>query len=218
MIDGLKSPVAFKSSLGLRTNELPRANKKNYLETLKNKNKNFMETYLGTICVFGFNYAPYGWQYCNGQILPISTNAALFSLIGTYYGGNGTSTFGLPNLQGRCAIHLGQLQGGSLYTIGEFSGAENVTVLISNLPAHNHGYTFALNCNTTAASANQQSPNNNYPATSSEAIYNSAQNANMAAPTVTLGTTGGSTPITISDPALVMNYCIAMTGIFPTRN
>jgi microcystin-dependent protein len=186
----------------------------------KIKNKNIMETYLGTICVFGFNYTPYGWQYCNGQILPISSNAALFSLLGTYYGGNGTSTFGLPNLQGRTAIHEGQLTGGSLYTIGETSGVENVTVLISNMPAHAHSVSMAINANNSRQSSD--SPVGAYPAPSVNNVnnYNSTPTNNvfMKPATVTLGTSGGSIPVSISDPSLVMNYCIAMQGIFPTRN
>jgi microcystin-dependent protein len=180
-----------------------------------------MEAYLGTICVFGFNFAPYGWQYCNGQILPISTNAALFSLLGTYYGGNGTSTFGLPNLQGRNAIHMGQLQGGSLYTIGEFAGVDNVTVLISNMPAHMHTITQTPN-GFNGRGSSSATPQGNYPASSSTAEnnFNSvfSTGSAMKAPSITIGTSGGSIPVTISDPSLVMNYCIAMTGIFPTRN
>lgn len=180
-----------------------------------------MEAYLGTICVFGFNYAPYGWQYCNGQILAISQNAALFALLGTYYGGNGTSTFGLPNLQGRNAIHMGQLSGGSLYTIGEFAGVDTVTVLISNMPAHNHTVSMTINANGRTQSTN--SPIGAYPAVSSVGVSNynnppASSNVFMKPATVTIGTSGGSIPVNISDPTLVMNYCIAMTGIFPTRN
>jgi len=176
-----------------------------------------MEAYLGTICVFGFNFAPYGWQYCNGQIIPISTNAALFALLGTVYGGNGTSTFGLPNLQGRTPVHMGQLQGGSLYTMGEFAGVESITVLPSNLPPHNHNVNASVNASSAVASSG--TPGGNVlGATGTNFIYNPATTGTMAAFNVSLGASGGSTPITISDPALVMNYSIAMQGIFPTRN
>jgi len=180
-----------------------------------------METFLGSVCVFGFNFAPYGWQYCNGQILPISQYAALFSLLGTYYGGNGTSTFGLPNLQGRASIHMGQHSGGSLYTIGETGGVDNVTILTSNMPAHSHSLSMSINANNRAQSSS--SPVGAYPAMSANTLNNynpppASTNVFMKPASITLGTSGGSIPVTISDPTLVMNYCIAMTGIFPTRN
>jgi microcystin-dependent protein len=176
-----------------------------------------MEAYLGTVCVFGFNFAPYGWALCQGQILPISQYAALFSLLGTTYGGNGTSSFGLPDLQGRVSLHMGQLSGGSLYTMGEFGGAETATVLLSNLPQHNHGTTVALSAN--AAGATSGTPGTNYAGSSTtDQYYNAATTGTMASFNITLGSSGGNTPISISDPSLVMNYCIAMQGIFPTRN
>jgi len=177
-----------------------------------------MDAYIGTICIFGFNFAPYQWALCQGQILPISSNAALFSLLGTTYGGNGTSTFGLPNLQGKSAIHMGQLSGGSLYTMGEFSGVDNVTILTSNMPAHSHTTTYALKCDSTGSS----SPNsqNNYNGNTTGKPYAAAASGGtvMGSFGATLGNQGGSAPITISDPTLVMNYCIALFGIFPTRN
>lgn len=177
-----------------------------------------MDAYIGTICVFGFNFAPYQWAYCNGQIMAISQNTALFSLLGVTYGGNGTTTFGLPNLQGRAAIDQGQLQGGSLYTMGETAGTDSVTVLTSNMPAHNHPVTLALKGNDRDNSS--QSPAGAYPATSAGGvnIFNSSQNANMKSPTVTIGTSGGSIPIPISDPSLVMNYSICLYGMYPSRN
>jgi len=178
-----------------------------------------MEAFLGTICAFGFNYNPYGWAFCNGQILPISQNAALFSLLGTYYGGNGTSTFGLPNLQGRSTIHQGQLQGGSQYVMGETSGIDNVTVLVSNMPAHSHSLTVTLNGNNRNTDSN--TPSAQYPAASSGGLLNfnsTGTSGSMKSPTVTLGISGGNIPVPISDPSLVMNFSIALQGIFPTRN
>jgi len=175
-----------------------------------------MQAYLGTICVFGFNYAPYGWQYCNGQILAISQNAALFALLGTNYGGNGTSTFGLPNLQGRVSIHMGTSTSHTNYTIGEFGGASTATILISNLPAHTHTVGVALNA---GSGANSQTPGSGYPGTSgTDKMYNSAATGKMTGFNISLATAGSSLPVDISDPSLVMNYCIAMQGIFPTRN
>ena len=97
------------------------------------------QPFLGQITVFPYNFAPYGWLDCAGQLLPISQYSALFSLLGTTYGGNGTSNFGLPDLQGRIPVGQGQLTGGSDYAMGEAAGAENVTLLITNMPAHSHG-------------------------------------------------------------------------------
>src|ERR1700723_3711762 len=96
------------------------------------------DPYVGEIRMVGFNFAPQGWAFCNGQLLPISQNAALFALIGTFYGGNGSTTFALPNLQGRVPMGMGTGTGLTTKTIGEFSGAENVQLLISNLPPHTH--------------------------------------------------------------------------------
>jgi len=179
-----------------------------------------MDVFLGSICIFGFNFNPRGWAFCQGQIMSISQNSALFSLLGTYYGGNGTSTFGLPNLQGRVANHQGQLTGGSQYTLGEFSGVDTVSILASNMPAHNHSLTLTLNANSTATST--PSPSGAYPglATGTTKAYNSAATSGvfMTNPSVTLGNSGGSTPISISNPTLVMNYCVALEGIYPTRS
>src|ERR1700720_1939645 len=100
------------------------------------------EPFLGEIRMVGFNFAPSGWAFCNGQILPISQNTALFSLLGTYYGGNGTSNFALPDLRGRTPINQGQGPGLSGYAIGQVSGVESVTLIGSEIPAHNH----ALHC------------------------------------------------------------------------
>jgi len=177
-----------------------------------------MEAYLGSICVFGFNFAPYGWALCQGQILPISSNTALFSLLGTYYGGNGTSNFGLPNLQGRATLSQGHLQGGSMYVMGEMAGTETVSILTSNMPAHNHGVTAAVKCNTAATGTMSGAPQNNYPALGTPNYVLSSGTGNMAGVSMTLGTSGGSQPVDINDPYLVMNYSIALQGIYPTRN
>ena len=179
-----------------------------------------MEAYLGSICAFGFNFSPYGWQYCNGQTLAISQNAALFALLGTYYGGNGTSTFGLPNLQGRNTIHMGTLNG-SQYTIGQSGGTDTVTITTANMPAHTHTVQVSINANNVGGRGASNSPANCFPSVPSGPVYNAAPTTGSVLksdPLVTLGTAGGSAPITISDPSLVMNFCIAMQGIFPTRN
>src|SRR3712207_2888213 len=97
------------------------------------------DPFVAEIRVFGFNFAPKGWAFCNGQLLPISQNTALFALLGTTYGGNGKSTFALPNLQGNCAMHPGQGPGLSLHDLGETGGTPAVTLLISEIPVHTHG-------------------------------------------------------------------------------
>ena len=170
------------------------------------------EPFLGEIRMFGFNFAPQGWAMCNGQILPISQNTALFSLLGTQYGGNGQTTFALPDLRGRVAIHEGQGPGLSPYTIGQVGGSESVTLLSSQLPAHNHPFTPP--CNTDDPSAG--SPKNNFPATVGNPIYATTTNATMGAGTT--GLSGGGQPFPILQPYLVINFCIALQGIFPSRN
>src|ERR1041385_3867939 len=106
--------------------------------------------FLGAICMFGFNFAPRGWAFCNGQILPIAQNTALFSLLGTTYGGNGQTTFALPDLRGRVPIHFGQGPGLSLYDLGQVGGSETVTLTPSTMPAHNHSLACSSDDATTA--------------------------------------------------------------------
>ncbi len=182
-----------------------------------------MDAYLGSICAFGFNFNPYGWYFCNGQTLAIQSNAALFSLLGTYYGGNGSTTFCLPNLQGRNTINQGVLNGVN-HVIGEFAGSDTVTITSANMPAHTHTVQASINANNGGRGSTgvpSNSPSGGYPAVASNPVYSPASNAGSVLksdPLVTLGTAGGSAPITISDPSLVMNFCIAFTGIYPSRN
>jgi len=179
-----------------------------------------MESYIGTICIFGFNFAPKNWAFCNGQLIAIQSNTALFSLLGTTYGGNGTTTFGLPNLQGRVANSQGQGAGLSDYVMGELSGTDSVTILSSNMPAHNHTVSLSLNANATASSGNN--PSGTFPglAGGTTKLYNTAATGGvfMTNPTVTIGASGGNQPIAISNPTLIMNYCICLYGIYPARN
>lgn len=173
--------------------------------------------------MFGFNFAPQGWLMCNGQTLPISQYQALFALLGTQYGGNGTTTFQLPNLQSRVAVHQGQGLGLSLYVIGEQTGTENVTLLASQMPPHNH----PVNCNGSATGRGGgtfgasvgETPVNNFPglaASPSNAVYAATSSANMA-PTM-IGNVGGGQPHSNLQPLLVVNFCIAFQGIFPSRS
>jgi microcystin-dependent protein len=180
------------------------------------------EPFLGQITVYPYTFPPYGWLDCAGQLLPISQYAALFSLLGTAYGGNGTTTFGLPDLQGRVPVGQGQLAGGSNYAMGETDGAENVTLLIANMPAHNHG----LTASTAKGSTNNPSGNilatplvggGRGPAADKGNIYNPAAPATALAPS-SIGLAGGSQPHNNIQPSLVLRYCIAITGTFPTRS
>jgi microcystin-dependent protein len=162
--------------------------------------------------MFGFNFPPRSWALCNGQLLSISQNTALFSLLGTTYGGNGTTTFALPDLQGRVPIHQGSGAGLSPYVMGQKSGVENVTLITGQLPSHTHP--FAPACSTDDPNAG--SPKNNFPAAVSSPIYSSASNASMGSSTS--GPAGSNQPHTNVQPYLTVNFCIALQGIFPSRN
>jgi microcystin-dependent protein len=162
----------------------------------------------------GFNFAPEGWAMCNGQTMSIAQNTALFSLLGTTYGGNGTTTFNLPNLQGRVPIHMGTSTLGSTWVWGQIAGVENVTLLQSNMPIHNHQVTCVT------SGGNQASPANGFPAiesTGTSLNYSNGPSNGTMAPT-TLTTVGGSIPFSILNPYLVVNFVIALQGIFPSRN
>jgi microcystin-dependent protein len=165
--------------------------------------------------MFGGNFAPRGNAFCNGQILSIAQNTALFSLLGTTYGGNGQTTFGLPNLQGRAPMHFGQGPGLSNRSLGQQGGVETVTLNTTQIPAHNH-QANALN-----AAGNQTSPSGNTWASSSGGrtpppLYASSSNTQMNASA--MGNTGGSQPHNNMPPFLCISFIIALQGIFPTRN
>lgn len=160
------------------------------------------------------NYAPKGWALCNGQLLPILQNQALFSLLGTTYGGNGTTNFGLPNLQGRVSLGFGQSPAsGNNYVLGQVAGSQSVTILQSQLPAHNHVFLANNAAGTTNAPANAYfadsvAPDLDY----SNAGVNTAMSANA------IGRTGGNGPIPVQQPYLGLYFIIATTGIYPSRN
>jgi len=177
------------------------------------------EPFLSEIRTFSFNFPPKGWAFCNGQLLPINQNQALFALLGTTYGGNGQTNFALPNLQGRTPVHVG-----NGHTLGEAAGASSVTVSVSQLPAHTH-VMRAKNAQATlvggAIPANTKSLAQAAVATATPApaanIYSSqAPSGALAASSVT--NTGGSQPHNNMMPYLVLNYCIALQGIFPSQN
>jgi len=172
------------------------------------------DQFVAEIRIVGFNFPPRGWATCAGQLLPISQNTALFSLVGTYYGGDGRSTFGLPNLQGRVPIGNGQGPGLSDRVLGEEGGVETVTLLASEIPAHTHAIGVV------SAKANKQSPVGNYFATDAtgktKEYSSNAPNAAMAASV--LQPVGSSQPHSNLQPTLVVNYVIALQGIFPPRS
>ena len=173
-----------------------------------------MDPFVAEIRIFPFNFAPKGWAFCDGQILPLSQNTALFSLLGTTYGGDGKSNFALLNVQGNAPMHPGQGPGLSLHDLGETGGSETVSLLESEMPAHNHSaMAFASpgNVNTGApdlalarskgGSAYKQSPQTQVP-----------MNLNALAPA------GGDQPHNNMQPYLTLNFCIALQGVFPPRS
>lgn len=171
-----------------------------------------MDPYLGEIRMFGGNFAPQGWALCNGQLLPISENDALFALIGTTYGGDGQTTFALPDLQGRVFIHQGtNPRTGTTYDMGEQSGTENVTLLTPQLPNHSHVVVGQKE------NGSAETPNGNYFAQSTNATYSTnAPNATMASGLVVPA--GGGQPHDNMMPYLAVNFIIALQGIFPSQN
>ena len=182
-----------------------------------------MDVYIGTILMVGFNFAPVGWALCNGQLLSITQNNALFALLGTTYGGDGQRTFGLPDLQGRVPIHMGNGNGLSPYVIGQHGGVEGVTLLTTQMPQHMH--TVATPCSTSDGSAS--SPANAYPAivvnpATRPATVNSgyapAATAGQTMAPVNSGLAGGNLPHANIQPYLTVNFIIALQGLFPSRS
>jgi microcystin-dependent protein len=161
--------------------------------------------YLSEIRIFSFNFPPKGWAFCNGQIMAINQNQALFSLLGTTYGGDGQTTFALPNLQGRSPLHNGQT-----FTLGQTGGESTVTLTTAQMPAHTH----PVNVNGTASG--QTTPTNNYWGNGGQTIYSDSANATMNPAAV--ATVVGSQPHNNMSPYMVLNFCIALVGIFPSRN
>jgi microcystin-dependent protein len=179
-----------------------------------------LDVYLGMIILFAGNFAPRGFLPCQGQLLSISTYSALFSLLGTSYGGNGVQTFGLPDLQGRVPIGTGSGVGLSTYVLGQKGGLEQVTLNVNNLPPHGHalngyqqygnkdlpGTTHVLAGGTTSAS----------PTTPVSLYSTNAPNTTLAP--ASIGSTGNGQPTPIMQPFLALTYCIAIAGIYPSRN
>jgi microcystin-dependent protein len=173
-----------------------------------------MDPFVGEIRVFPFSFAPTGWALCNGQLLSISQNTALFSLLGTYYGGDGKATFALPNLQGSVPLGVGQGAGLSAYDLGGAGGAQSVTLLASEMPMHTH----VLRGSSDPATVRRPGSDRALAASTDGAVY---ADAGAGSPTPMspqeVATAGGDQPHNNMQPTLMFNFCIALRGVFPPR-
>ncbi len=185
-----------------------------------------MEGMLGEIRLFGGNFAPRAWAFCDGQLLPISQNSALFSILGTTYGGDGRTTFALPDLRGRAALHPGHGPGLSAYRLGQKGGVETVTLNETQIPSHTHGADAQLQFATPATSqpATSTAPSPNVrPGTTQMPAYSQGPANTTLAPgvitgTVNVGNAGGNQSHENRQPFLALNYIICMQGVFPSRS
>ena len=177
-----------------------------------------MDPTMASIMIFAGNFAPLSWAYCNGALLSIAENTALFSLLGTTYGGDGQTTFALPDLRGRIPVGTGGGPGLSFVDLGEVSGSEAITLTLNNLPSHSHAMTAAVSV---SSGANDGSKN---PAellgSPTNAIYAPANagSGQLGGVAVNIGVAGGSQPFSILQPYLALNYIICTEGIYPSRN
>jgi microcystin-dependent protein len=174
-----------------------------------------MEQFIGEIIMFGGNFAPRGWAYCDGQLLAISQNNALFSILGTTYGGDGRTTFGLPDLRGRVPVHAGAGPGLPVVRLGQKGGEATVILNVNQIPAHNHNAVIEAVSPIPRGDAGPD-PTNAYNAQGG--VYANGKNAKMAADSVSVGSTGGSQPHDNMQPYQSVNYIIALDGIYPSRN
>jgi microcystin-dependent protein len=179
-----------------------------------------MEGYIGVVTTVAYDFAPKNWASCNGQLLSIAQNQALFSILGTTFGGNGVTTFGLPNMQSRTALGTGQGSGLPSVTLGEMSGSETVTLSINNLPSHVHNGNVQFKMQGSNSGASEATPDGTFINGFTNGFSNASPNVQMLAPayTATVGVAGSSQPIEVLSPYLVLNYVICMYGIFPSRN
>jgi microcystin-dependent protein len=162
--------------------------------------------------MFAFNFPPEGWALCDGQLLPINQNAALFNLIGTTYGGNGTTNFALPNLQSRVPVHQGTGAGLSSYVMGQSAGTETVTLDANQMPAHSHSVRASQ------SAAGSGNPEGRVPARSSSATYVGQPDTSTLMNPKMIADAGGGQPHENIQPYLTVNFCIALSGIFPARD
>jgi microcystin-dependent protein len=171
------------------------------------------DPFVAEIRAFGFDFAPTGWALCDGQLLPLSQNTALFSLVGTFYGGDGKSTFALPDLQGNAPMHQGQGQGLSQRFLGEEAGTQFVTLLQSEIPLHSH----SLGTSSEVAVAREPAPNLRLARGQAISMYGPNNGATTTMSPNSLAVTGSSLPHNNMQPYLVLSFCIALQGVFPPR-
>jgi len=172
-----------------------------------------VDPFVAEIRIFPFNFPPKGWAFCDGQLLPISQNTALFSLLGTTYGGDGKSNFALPNLQGSVPMHPGQGPGLSLHDLGETGGSDTVSLLQSEMPSHSHV------TQSTASNGNRLTPSGNIPAKGLGGLPYAPSNATLVAMNgQSVASSGGDQPHNNLQPYLTLNFCIALQGVFPARS
>lgn len=179
------------------------------------------DQYLGEIRSFSFNFAPVNWALCNGQIIPITQNTALFSLLGTTYGGNGQTTFALPDLRGRVPMHFGTSPSGSNYVQGENTGVESVQLTLAEVPAHNHlfyGSGAGGDSKRPVTGSAYAQTTNVGPVSPGDNFYALASNPVALNPLTIAAFVGANLPHTNIQPYLTISWCIALSGIFPSRN
>jgi len=170
------------------------------------------QPYVGEIRMFGGSFAPAGWMFCDGQLLPISENETLFNLIGTTYGGDGQSTFALPDLRGRVPIHMGtQPKSGTIYSLAEAAGVESVTLTTNQIPIHTHAFLGS------SLAATLTSPSGSVVGTSAQVSYLTIAQASVAMNASAITPTGGSQPHENLQPYLAINFIISLFGVFPSQ-
>ena len=170
-----------------------------------------MEPFIGQIIMFGGNFAPRGWAFCDGQLLAISQNTALFSILGTTYGGDGRTTFGLPGLRGRVAMHPGSGPGLTSKSLGQKGGTETNTMNVNQLPAHNHSFNLPAK-----EEGNADAPDGTFIAGDGTASFGTTSDVTMG--TATTNNTGSSQSVNNIQPYTCVNYIIALFGTYPSRN
>src|SRR3974390_1367397 len=175
------------------------------------------DPYLGQISIFGFTFAPLGFTLCNGQLFPISQNTPLFALLGTTYGGNGTTNFALPNLQGLVPLHFGQGPGLSLYNLGQRGGEEGHTLTVNEMASHRHTPNYTATADQASPVGNIWAPDPNGNVTFATTANEILANVPTDPPNNAIGLAGGGQAHENRAPFLVLNFCIALNGIFPTR-
>lgn len=173
-----------------------------------------MEPFIGQVLMFAGNFAPRGWAFCNGQLLSISENQALFSILGTTYGGDGRTTFALPDMRGRVAVHPGNGPGLSDYHLGQKGGVEQVSLNVNQMPAHSH----TLNANEQAGDSNDPAGASISDSRGYDKDYTKSGEVNVAMSANSISSTGGSQPHTNIQPFVTVNYIIALYGTYPSRS